>query len=72
MINHRDGYIRYDTESFKVMFTTLYVYSVMLCICIIPGLLLSLARGCAKEPKTGIPSLDRNEYPPAINEAVEL
>ncbi|MCK9326575.1 MAG: hypothetical protein M0P69_13875 [Bacteroidales bacterium] len=54
------------------MATTLYVYSVMLCICIIPGLLLSLARGCAKEPKTGIPSLDRNEYPPAINEAVEL
>ena len=49
MINHRDGYIRYDTESFMVMVTTLCVYSVMLCI--IPGLLLSLARGCAKEPK---------------------
>lgn len=70
MINHRDGYKRYDTESFMVMVTTLCVYSVMLCI--ILGLLLSLARGCAKEPKTGIPSLDRNEYPPAINEAVEL
>ena len=70
MINHRDGDVRYDTQSFMIVITTLCLCSVMLCIML--GLLLSLARGCAAEQKTGIPSLDRGEYPPAINEALEL